>query len=611
MDNFAERYFSRLIFGIWILAALAILFLARDAITTWKMGDPDDQMRLLQVRDWLAGQSWWDVTQYRMNAPYGGMMHWSRLVDVPLGLVIFVVTPFLGQTIAEHVAASLVPLLTLCAALMINALVARRLFGPWVAIVATGLIITIAPFTTQMVPMRIDHHGWQIVCFLAGLWALFDQRSRPWSAGVLGVSCGLWIEISVEGLPFSALLLGVSALGWIFPALSHRSKRNDPFPIALSSAAVSTLLFYSVTEGARVGNFCDALSPVHVAVLGVMAAIVASGAIMEQTWAAFGVPVFRLGICALAGIAGIATLLAMAPQCAGDAFASLDPLVRAFWYDRVPEGLPLWAGPFDVAMHAYIYLLFGGIAFVYLWLHNKQIAKPDALRLLLVYGGTWAIGIFVSRTSVYAMSVANLFMAAMVVDIFTSSELRRSLLARMTPRVFALLLAMPILPAQALIDKVKAIEASADPALDLLTRTFEQQALACQKSSAAAQLNQLPTSTIMAGLDTNPAILQVTKHNVVASGHHRNQAAMADVIRTFTSTPDQAARVISARNIRFVVICDGSYELALYARKARNGMLSQLRAGALPDWLQRKPDIGPFQIFEVNRAMLPKRMRPS
>ncbi|OYZ90194.1 MAG: hypothetical protein B7Y00_00105 [Sphingomonadales bacterium 17-56-6] len=115
----------------------------------------------------------------------------------------------------------------------------------------------------------------------------------------------------------------------------------------------------------------------------------------------------------------------------------------------------------------------------------------------------------------------------------------------------------------------------------------------------------------MAGLDTNPAILQGTKHHVVASGHHRNQAAMADVIRTFTGTADQAARIISARNIRFVVICDGSYELALYAHQAPEGMLSQLRAGKLPYWLQRKSDIGPFQIFEVNRAMLPKQMRPS
>ena len=109
MHNFAERYFLRVILGIWMLVAVAILFLARDVVATWEMGDPDDQMRLLQVRDWVAGQSWWDITQYRMNAPDGGDMHWSRLVDVPLALVIVAATPFLGQATAEQLAATAVP----------------------------------------------------------------------------------------------------------------------------------------------------------------------------------------------------------------------------------------------------------------------------------------------------------------------------------------------------------------------------------------------------------------------------------------------------------------------------------------------------------------------
>lgn len=97
MPAFAERNFFRLVGAIWLLAGLAILFVSRDAIAAWKVGDPDDQMRMLQVRDWLAGQSWWDITQYRMNAPDGGDMHWSRLVDVPLGAVLTILTPFLGQ----------------------------------------------------------------------------------------------------------------------------------------------------------------------------------------------------------------------------------------------------------------------------------------------------------------------------------------------------------------------------------------------------------------------------------------------------------------------------------------------------------------------------------
>jgi hypothetical protein len=40
-------------------------------------------------------------------------------------------------------------------------------------------------------------------------------------------------------------------------------------------------------------------------------------------------------------------------------------------------------------------------------------------------------------------------------------------------------------------------------------------------------------------------------------------------------------------------------------------MLARLRAGNVPNWLQRKSDIGPFQIFEVNHAMLPPEILPS
>jgi ABC-type transport system involved in cytochrome bd biosynthesis fused ATPase/permease subunit len=65
---------------------------------------------------------------------------------------------------AEQFTTSFVPLLTLAAA-MLYALAARR-FGARVAVVATGLVLTIMHFTTQMAPMRIDHHGWQIICVL-------------------------------------------------------------------------------------------------------------------------------------------------------------------------------------------------------------------------------------------------------------------------------------------------------------------------------------------------------------------------------------------------------------------------------------------------------------
>lgn len=606
MASFAERHFARLIVGIWLFAAIAITLISRDAILSWKMGDPDDQMRILQVRDWVAGQSWWDITQYRMNAPAGGDMHWSRLVDLPLAFFIMLLTPVVGQAIAEQVSASIVPLLTLGVALWFYALGACRLFGAAVAVAATALVITIVPFTTQMLPMRIDHHGWQIVCFATAMWALFGRQANIWSAIVLGLSCALWIEISVEGLPFAALMLGLSALVWVFPQLVLDSdNRRLQFPVALASTAIGTVAVFSITESWTNPNFCDALSPVHIAALSAMAAVVVAAVLLEKRAAIFGTVYFRLGMCAVAAASGVAVLLVLAPQCAGDAFAGLDPLVREYWFSRVPEGLPLWAVQLDFAIQQYAHMLAGCVALASVSLFHKQLSTADKIQTALLFLGTCIIGAFVSRTAVYAMMVANILLAAALVSLFVAAENYNSVFPRMALRIGAILLAMPNLSAQFIMNKLNAAEAKANPVSEKLNANFEKQALLCQRNSAAAALDRLPASRVMAGLDTNPAILQFTRHNVVASGHHRNQAAMADVIRTFTGAPEDAVHIIAARKIRFLITCDGSYELALYARQAPEGLLAQLRGGVIPAWLKRQPDIGPFQIYAVARTQLP------
>src|SRR5271169_2571431 len=62
----------------------------------------DDAMRLVEVRDFLAGQGWFDLVQYRLRPPVG--MHWSRLIDLPLALLIRAGETVLPSVLAERVA---------------------------------------------------------------------------------------------------------------------------------------------------------------------------------------------------------------------------------------------------------------------------------------------------------------------------------------------------------------------------------------------------------------------------------------------------------------------------------------------------------------------------
>ena len=79
------RRFWLSVVAIWAITSALLVIITWSAIVAWRFPDPDDQMRLLQVRDWLAGQSWFDLTQHRLNDPAGVPMHWSRVVDLPIG----------------------------------------------------------------------------------------------------------------------------------------------------------------------------------------------------------------------------------------------------------------------------------------------------------------------------------------------------------------------------------------------------------------------------------------------------------------------------------------------------------------------------------------------
>jgi uncharacterized RDD family membrane protein YckC len=79
-------------------ALVAVLALLRDwqTIASLHFSDPDDALRMVQVRDLLAGQGWFDLHQYRVAPPDGIVMHWSRLVDAPIAAVIMLLRPLLG-----------------------------------------------------------------------------------------------------------------------------------------------------------------------------------------------------------------------------------------------------------------------------------------------------------------------------------------------------------------------------------------------------------------------------------------------------------------------------------------------------------------------------------
>jgi hypothetical protein len=380
---------------IWLLLAGLLLFLSRDNVATLSGWDPDDQLRLVQLRDFLGGQSWWDSSQYRLNAPDGGPMHWSRLIELPLAAIVLAFRPLLGTYGAEMAAGIIVPLgcYALIAAVLAN--IAARIAGHIAGFSALMMAMVAPALSMQLRPMRIDHHGWQLVCAAIALWTLFWPKPRR--AGLLlGLALAVWMHISLEGAPAAVMFFALLAFGWVRDAGERPRLQAAITAFALTSLA---LFFATQRQGLSGAQYCDAISPAHIwAIIAAALSALAVTALPLARWP------FRLAALALpAGLAG-GLFVYLAPDCLSGAFAQMDPMVRKYWYAQVNEGLPVWRQDAATA------LLFLGVAIASLaslpWLRRQLAPEKWALLVRIVPLQIYAImlSMLVFRT----ISVATL-----------------------------------------------------------------------------------------------------------------------------------------------------------------------------------------------------------
>ncbi|MEE4288955.1 MAG: hypothetical protein V2J14_06265 [Erythrobacter sp.] len=556
----------------WAIICALLLAVNWGAITTMRFPDPDDTMRLIQVRDLLAGQSWFDVTQYRADASGGGVpMHWSRIVDVPLALVILALTPFLGSAGAQSAALVVVPLLTLGAAMLLTARIAWRLMGDEETTL-TALILTASiPVIFQLGPMRIDHHGWQMVCALAAMNGLM-ARSPVTGGRVIGAALATWLTISIEGLPLAAAFFAVLGLRW----LRDRSQRAIMVSAIQSLALMSAMLFVATRGLGDFATYCDALSPLHIAMFGWGALVFTGLARLEPLPLAL-----RLGGFALAGGGALALMLWTAPQCAtGGGFSALDPLVHEYWYIHVAEGMPVWHQTLADALPYAVTPLIGLVAAIRLAQRSHDWLGRFWSDYALLLAASIVIALLVARAGAVACLLAapplawqlNRWLRALRV---TDAALPR--LAGLTAVACVLLPTLP-LSLSALVLPAQAQMAGA--------MTGQLKLSDCRIEANAHIFDALEPGEVFSPLDIAPQLLLVSHHTVPATGHHRGNAGMASVIGTMLGSSQAARSRLTARGSDYLALCPGLIEPQNYAGAAPQGFAADLLKGREPDWLE-------------------------
>lgn len=567
----------------WALASLVLCLALSPTIYFLRFPDPDDAMRLLEVRDWLAGQSWWDVSQHRLN---DGMffMHWSRLVDLPIVALLWPLTPFVGTPVADRIAMTIVPLLTLLTVMMLGARLTQRLAGTESAHMAGFVIPLSIPLLYQLRPMRIDHHGWQIALALAATTLLLGRPTLK-NGLAAGLALAALVTISLEGLPIAVIIVAVAVLAWVVDV----ERRVFALATIWGFFGSATALHMATRGPEWAAPACDAMSPGWLATLAAAAV-----GLTIATHISAAKPAWRAALLVPCGIACLGVLTITAPACVQGPFAHLDPLVRTIWYDNVSEGLPIWRQTFAWGAISIALPVVGILGSVMALRRSHATERLGWWMLLAVLLPTFALSLLVWRVSGTANALAIPGAASLLLVMLQRTRRIGPLPTRTLATAGAFLVASPGLA----IGGVQAMaNATLSPGNDRLPGEHRP---ACQSLADIRPLFRLPPSIVFAAVDVTPDLIATTDHHAIAGGYHRNVGAIRTVLAAFTGTPQEARTLILASHAAYVAVCPGLGEPQAYTLAAPNGLWSRLERGERFDWLRPVPMTGsPVLVWRV------------
>lgn len=515
------------------LAALALALLLGgvwtmqdwSALSQLTLPDTDDVMRLQQVRDWLAGQAFGDVTQYRLGPPGGTTMHWSRIGDLVPAALIRALSPYLGRHWAEVAAVIAWPIAQFALLIALVGSIAGRIEpaarGPAMILAALAY-----PASALFAPGRIDHHALQVLLVLVQLRALVAAPTLG-SGLVAGLSAAVGATIGLETVPFALVTGAIVALGggW----------RQGGFGLAVALGLVA--LTPLVPQGAT----CDTIRPL-------LLPVIAAGAAMAAT-AALGR--LRLPVLAALGIAIAVFSRSATATCAAGPYGAVDPLVARLWLAQVEEARPLLHLPLAEVV-SYAGLMLAGLA---AGLALAIARRCDWIVVAIFQLASLAIALSQLRGVYVGTAIAALPIAALLAD---------ARAAHQGLRVAALWIA-----GAGMIYPLAAAALASKPV---------ERAETCDAPALRRALATLGRARVMAPIDLGPRALAATQAAFVAGPYHRDLAGIAAMYRFYLGPAHAARRIAAQVGTDAVVLCDHAFDGLPMATDS-------IAAGARPTWL--------------------------
>ncbi|MEA1072532.1 AcrB/AcrD/AcrF family protein [Sphingomonas sp. LY160] len=592
---------------MWLLYAAYILYSRTNQIHFFMLGDTDDNLRMAQVRALLGGQGWFDLTQHRFDPVHGGAnIHWSRIVDLPIAAIILLLKPIVGGADAERIAAAVAPLLPLLPTMFALALTMRRLVGPkaW----PLPLIALLCAFSTinMFSPLRIDHHGWQLAMLAIAVAGMADpQRAR--GGATMGVATGVSLAIGLEMMIYLALLGGAAVLIWVADA--GQKRRLAAYAGALvASTGLGFLLFASNANRLPV---CDALSPVWLADAAVGGAmILALSRFKVERWTV------RLGLAVLAGAIVAAFHVIAWPNCL-ERLEGVSAEATALWLDNVREARPFYRhgwrqGATMLALP--VIALFGwGLLLWRAWRMGEEGRDLLLRTVAVMLPALAAFGLLFWQTRAAPSAQLLALPAAAALAVLLAKPWLDS--PKLWKHALAILVVLGSLGAIVpLVLQFVPPEKKGKYSVAVATANRR-----CPSLAALAPVQKQPKGIVFTFIDLGPRLIVATHHDTIGGPYHRNDQAIADVMKAFRGTEANARATIMAYGSDYLLVCPNMSTATIFTGETPKGFYAQLIKGRVPSWLE-PIDLGrdsPLKMWRVVRtapgqeAASPGRLRSS
>ena len=539
--------------------------------------DNDDAMRLVEVRDFLAGQGWFDMMQYRLGLEGGTLMHWSRFIDLPIASLILFFRMFFSPEGAEAAALTVWPLMLVLPLMFFMGLAGRRIAGPQgmhFSLILTAFFVLLSP---RFVPGSIDHDNVQLGLVALAVAMLVDESYRPRNFAIAAVALTIQLGIGAETTPFVAVACVSVACLWAWKGEVF-APAAKAFALTLT-VAVSAAFFSLVPPRFYSMVTCDNLSLGFYGITsaGCVGLLLSSlfGSRLSRPW--------RIAILAVNGAFVFATTVALAPQCLRNPLADLDPMLVDLWLSRVTEAQSIISVAHRQPDTLGAFYATGLLAML---ICAVRILRGDRASLHAMLVALIAINWMITLVQVRGAEFANLLAIPPLALVI--AELRKNYMADTRNLRSVLLYAATILASVPTVWAVGGALASKGivNGFAVAAPAKAEEAANCASREALAPIATLEPGVVAAASNMGAPILRFTPHRTLSGPYHRDPDGMLAELHIGLADPQRAEVLLREAKVTIVAFCKDDPQVEIMSERAPKGFYGQLSAGRVPIYLE-------------------------